>query len=44
MEKFVNAIEASANNRPIRVHVDAREITEEAELIKFMEQWERANH
>ena len=40
---FVDAIEASAKNRPVRVPVSAREITEEAELIEFMEKWEKAN-
>jgi len=43
VEMFVDAIEASANNRPVRIPVAAREITEEAELIEFMEKWERAN-
>ena len=43
VEMFVDAIEASANNRPGRIPVAAREITEEAELIEFMEKWERAN-
>ena len=33
VEMFVDAIEASAKNRPVRVPVSAREITEEAELI-----------
>ena len=40
---FADAIEASAKNRPVRVPVSAREITEEAELIEFMEKWEKAN-
>ena len=39
VEMFVDAIEASAKNRPVRVPVSAREITEEAELIEFMEKW-----
>jgi hypothetical protein len=33
---FADAIEAFANNRPKRVPVSAREITDEAELIEFM--------
>ena len=43
VEMFVDAIEASAKNRPVRVPVSTREITEEAELIEFMEKWEKAN-
>ena len=43
VEMFADAIEASAKNRPVRVPVSAREITEEAELIEFMEKWEKAN-
>ena len=43
VEMFADAIEASAKNRPVRVPVSAREITEEAELIEFMEKWETAN-
>lgn len=39
-EMFVDAIEASAKDRPVRVPVSAREITEEVELIEFMEKWE----
>ena len=42
-EMFVDAIEASANNRPIRIPVAARELTEEAELIEFMEKRGKAN-
>lgn len=34
---FVDAIEASANNRPVRTPVSARQIKGEAELRKFME-------
>ncbi len=33
VEMFAEAIEASAQNRPVRIPVSAREITEEAELI-----------
>jgi hypothetical protein len=43
VEMFADAIEASANNRPKRVPVSAREITDEAELIEFMKKWEKAN-
>ena len=43
VEMFVDAIEASANNRPVRVPVAAREITEEAELIELMKKWKKAN-
>ena len=43
VEMFVDAIERSANNRPVRIPVSAREITEEEELIEFMEKWEKAN-
>ncbi len=43
VEMFVDAIEASANNRPVRVPVAARELTEESELIEFMEKRKRAN-
>lgn len=37
MEMFVDAIESSANNRPVRLPVAVREIKGEAELRKFME-------
>lgn len=40
---FANAIEASANDRPVRVPVAARFIKGEAELIEFMEKREKAN-
>jgi hypothetical protein len=43
VEKFADAIESSANNRPVRIPVSAREITDEEELIEFMEKWEKAN-
>ncbi len=43
VEMFADAIEASANNRPNRISVAAREITTEAEFIEFMEKWEKAN-
>ena len=37
VEMFVDAIESSANNRPVRTPVPARQIKGEAELRKFME-------
>ena len=40
---FANAIEASANDRPVRVPVAARFVKGEAELIEFMEKREKAN-
>ena len=43
VEMFVDTIEASANNRPIRIPVAAREITDEAELIELMDKWEKRN-
>ena len=43
VEMFADAIEASAKSRPVRVPVSAREITEEKELIEFMEKWEKSN-
>jgi dihydrodipicolinate synthase/N-acetylneuraminate lyase len=43
VEMFADAIEASANNRPVRIQVSSREITDESELIEFMEKWEEAN-
>ena len=35
VEMFVDAIESSANNRPVRTPVPARQIKGEAELRKF---------
>lgn len=40
---FVNAIEESAKNRPVRTHVAARQIKGEEELRNFMKEWEKAN-
>ena len=40
---FADAIEASANDRPIRVPVAARFVKRESELIEFMEKREKAN-
>ncbi len=39
---FINAIEESAQNRPIRTPVAARQIKGEEELRKFMKEWEKA--
>jgi len=43
VEMFVDAIENSANNRPVRISVSARQIKGEAELRKFMEKRKKAN-
>ena len=43
VEMFINAIEESAQNRPERTHVAARQIKGEEELRKFMKEWEEAN-
>ncbi len=43
VEMFINAIEESAKNRPVDIPVAAREIKGEAELRKFMKEWEKAN-
>lgn len=43
VEKFIEAIEASAKNRPERTPVAARQIKGETELRKFMNEWEKAN-
>ncbi|MCM1233192.1 MAG: hypothetical protein NC489_23995 [Ruminococcus flavefaciens] len=43
VEMFVNAIEESAQNRPVLIPVAANEITDEAELVEFMTKWEKAN-
>ena len=43
VEMFADAIEASANDRPVHVPVAARQIKGEAELRKFMKEWEEAN-
>ena len=40
---FANAIENSANNRPVRTPVSARQIKGEAELRKFMEKRKKTN-
>ena len=43
VEMFINAIEESAKNRPVRTPVAARQIKGEEELRKFMKEWEKAN-
>ena len=37
VEVFVDAIERSANNRPVRVPVAAKELTDTNDIIKLME-------
>ena len=41
VEMFINAIEESAKNRPVRIPVAARQIKGEQELRKFMKEWEK---
>ena len=43
VKMFVNAIEESAQNRPVHIPVAANEITDEAELVEFMAKWEQAS-
>ena len=43
MEKFVNAIEESAKNRPVRIPVAANYVEDDAELIELMDKWEKSN-
>ena len=43
VEMFADAIEASANDRPVRIPVAAKEIKGEAELRVFMEMRKKAN-
>ena len=43
VEMFVNAIEESAKNPPQDTPVAARFIRGEAEMLAFMEQWEKTN-
>ncbi len=43
VEMFADAIEASANNRPNRISVAAKEIKGEEELRKFMEMRKQRN-
>ncbi|MGN1331723.1 MAG: hypothetical protein ACI4V0_03020 [Lachnospiraceae bacterium] len=42
VEMFADAIEVSANDRPLRIPVAARFIKNESELIEFMEKREKA--
>ena len=41
VEMFAEAVEASANDRPIRIPVSVKEIKGEAELRAFTEKWEK---
>ena len=43
VEMFVDAIESSANNRPVRVPVAARKLTDTNDIIKLMEKRKKAN-
>ena len=43
VEMFVNAIEESAKNRPIRIPVAASEITDDTELMEFMRMRKKTN-
>lgn len=43
VETFVDAIEASANNRPVRTPVAARELTDTDDIIKLMERRKKAH-
>ena len=43
VEMFVNAIEASANNRPNRVSITVKEIKGEEQLRKFMKMRKQRN-
>lgn len=43
VEMFADAIEESANNRPVRISVSARQIKGEEQLRKFMEKRKQAN-
>jgi hypothetical protein len=40
VEKFADAIEKSAQNRPVRIPVSATHIETEEELREFMKKWE----
>jgi hypothetical protein len=40
VEKFADAIEKSAQNRPVRIPVSATHIETEEELREFMRKWE----
>lgn len=43
VEMFADAIEASANDRPVRVPIDVEEIKGETKLRAFMEMRKRTN-
>lgn len=43
VEMFVNAIEESAKNRPVRVSVASRELTDPNDIIKLMKKRKKAN-
>ena len=43
VEVFVDAIEKSANNRPVRVSVAVKELTDTNDIIKLMEKRKKAN-
>ena len=43
VEMFADAIEASADDRPIRVPVAAKFVRKESELIEFIEKREKVN-
>ena len=43
VEVFVDAIDRSANNRPVRVPVAAKELTDTNDIIKLMEKRKKAN-
>lgn len=43
VEMFVDAIEASAKNRPVRTPVAARFVSSDDELIEFLNKREKAN-
>jgi len=43
VEKFIEAIEASAKNRPVRTPVAARFVSSDDELIEFLDQKEKAD-
>ena len=43
VDMFVNAIEESAKNRPVRIPVAASEITDDTELMEFMRMRKKTN-
>ena len=43
VEVFVDAKERSSNNRPVRVPVAAKELTDTNDIIKLMEKRKKAN-